>query len=447
MMTNTSTLVNKSETIILVDSKLSSGTVKSNIIVSKSLKKYFRCFDFFSRYDAEIIANNSILNIPVLSIVLPLAWITGADVYVNELDKTFAESMDLLQREYKKIYPRAPFKTKLVVDKLVKNKYAPGNTALLFSGGLDSTYSLFSNISLNPTLIMIFGVQEIPISSVTFQEILKTEYSTFAKREGLKINFIHTNALEILNTRRVDHLWWKFKGRHEGDFWGGLGYALGHVGQVAPLSIEKFNRLIIAASREETNERMIREHPHASSPSTDEKMKWANLQVKYDGCIRRHKKVHALKKVLNEHRIKFRVCWSHPELLLHLGAINCSTCEKCLRTIAPLLLAGIDPNECGFNVDDSTFNLMRTLFEQKKLSHSHITLCWKPLQRIIPDRIEGNLCSSRQFFEWFKTINLDLLARARPSDKSILSLLYHKFPYSISNLFRKFFYDSHVRSV
>ena len=89
---------------IFVDSKLSSGTINSDILVSKSLKKYFRNFHFFSRYDTKIDADNSILNIPVLSIVLPLVWITGADVYMDELDKTFAESAQALQQEYKKGY-------------------------------------------------------------------------------------------------------------------------------------------------------------------------------------------------------------------------------------------------------------------------------------------------------------------------------------------------------
>ena len=62
---------------IAVDSDLSSRTVRSHITVSRDLEKYFRQFDFWSNYDAEIIANRSILCIPVLSILLPFAWITG----------------------------------------------------------------------------------------------------------------------------------------------------------------------------------------------------------------------------------------------------------------------------------------------------------------------------------------------------------------------------------
>ena len=153
----------RKEKTISIDSTLSSGTVRSRVTVSKDLKKYFRHLTFFSSYDAQIIANNSILDIPVLSTILPLAWITGADVYVDELDGTFAESMDAVQREYKKIYSGAPFVTRLHADRLVANKITTKKTALLFSGGLDSTYSLFRNMNLKPMLIMIFGTFDIQI--------------------------------------------------------------------------------------------------------------------------------------------------------------------------------------------------------------------------------------------------------------------------------------------
>ena len=42
------------------------------------------------------------------------------------------------------MYPKAPFKTKLVVNKIIKNKPNSNGAALLFSGGLDSIYSLYT---------------------------------------------------------------------------------------------------------------------------------------------------------------------------------------------------------------------------------------------------------------------------------------------------------------
>jgi hypothetical protein len=198
-MINPVTFEKNGKKMIHVESKLLNKRVESHITVSKDLEKYFLCYDFFSNYDESIYANTSILNIPVLSLVLPLAWITGSDVYVEELDDTFAKSMNALQLEYKKIYPKAPFKTKLIVNNLVNNEFTSRETAIIFSGGLDSTYSLYSNRTLDPRLIMILGVYDIPSSNTRYHEKIKREYLNFAEKEGLKLNFIHTNAVDLMD--------------------------------------------------------------------------------------------------------------------------------------------------------------------------------------------------------------------------------------------------------
>jgi hypothetical protein len=402
------------------------------------LNKYVDDNNFFSKYDVKIVNNQSILDIPALSIILPFAWIMDADVHVKKLDKTFYESMVGLKQEYEKLYPRAPFNTKLIVEELVENDCIPDKTALLFSGGLDSTYSFYVNNKKKPRLVMIFGVADISTSNLSFQELLKQKYSDFASQENVKINFIRTNALKILDKKRIDHLWWKFKGLHQGDFWGGIGYALGHICQVAPLSINRFNHLLVAASRENSNLKSIRAQPHASSHITDEKIKWANLQVSYDGSINRPEKIKILKKCLHNKRIQLRVCWSRPEHFPSSDDINCSKCEKCLRTIVSLLIEGANPNEYGFSVNNSTLNRLKTAFEQKKIPLSHIKLCWKPLQRLAKNKIDENLCDSKNFFEWFRKSDLEALAAS--SHASILFTLYHKCPYTFSKSIREVFH-------
>jgi hypothetical protein len=423
---------------IVVNSELSSGSLRSLVTVSKDLRKYFSCYHFVSSYDTDIIAHESILNIPILSIVLPLAWISGADVYVNELDEVFTESVELLQNEYKKIYPKAPFETKLFVNKLVRNEYISPTTALLFSGGLDATYSLYKNIANKPQMVMIFGT-DIPISNVKYQELVNEEYSGLARREGLTINFIRTNALEILNTRRVDYLFWKYKERLEGDFWKGIGYAFGHIGQAAPLSIGNFSRLLIAAWADKTIARNMKEHPDSSSPNTDEKIAWANLVVKHDGCLHRFEKLKEMKEFLLRHKLKLRVCWDQPLFSDKSSEINCSKCEKCLRTITSLALVGIDPIICGFKVNEETLAHLEALFKKKKLTPSHLAIWWKPIQQIIPDHIEGNLFGLKKFFTWFKQIDLDSVSRSFCPPLSVRGL-YYIFPYSISIFVRKILY-------
>jgi hypothetical protein len=274
---------------------------------------------------------------------------------------------------------------------------------------------------------MLFGVADIPISNTEFQEKLKTEYSAVAKREGLEINFIQTNALELIDrANRVQHLWERFQRSHEGDFWNGIGFSLGHICQTAPLSISRFNHLIISSALNKTTW-SVRERPNASSPDTDEKIGWANLSVEHEGSCDRYEKVAYLKELLNGSRIKLRVCWSSPEHLHPYTFLNCGKCEKCLRTIAALCYSGVDPNKCGFNVNDSNFSLMRFMLEGKLLTKSSIETWWKPLQRALPKEVREDLHGSKNFFNWFRKVDLDLMTKQPNSLRPLLTML----PYPI----------------
>jgi hypothetical protein len=144
----------------------------------------------------------------------------------------------------------------------------------------------------------------------------------------------------------------------------------------------------------------------------------------------------SLRELLNTDRVKLRVCWSRPEYLYPYTSLNCGRCEKCLRTIAALAYAGVDPNRCGFNVDESTFGLMKYLFEEKLLTQNHINLWWKPLQQALTDEVEADFFGSKQFFEWFKAKNLDSMGK---SNQSLLHSLYFKFPYFRVKYFKKIY--------
>ncbi len=430
-----------SKRTIRIESTLSAGTLRSRITVSQELQKYFRSFDFFSVYDSEIFAGKSILPIPALSLILPFAWIVGADVFVDVLDRTFAESMIILQQEFKKMYPGAPFNTTLMADRLIEDRSAAKHTALLFSGGLDSTYMFFRHIARRPILIMLLGTVDTPLSNVAFGEALQQEYSQFAKREELPIRFVRTNVQDILDKRRVSHYFWKFQERLQGDYWLGIGYSLAHAGQVAPLSIGRFDELLVAGALDEGlahDERTRAKYPDASYPSTDEKIAWADVRVRHYADIARHQKALALKDFLGAHAFTLRPCTRAAELCSQarsspgVAPLNCNRCPKCLRTIVELVLAGINPRECGLSPDHSTFARARDLF-RGELTRQDIALWWKPLQDGATGGVEMEIPGSTQFFEWLKSARLDSFGRRR---ERVRSLLYHKMPYPIANFLR-----------
>jgi hypothetical protein len=107
-----------------------------------------------------------------------------------------------------------------------------------------------------------------------------------------------------------------------------------------------------------------------------------------------------------------------------------------LSNIAHLVSEGIDPNDFGFNVDGSTFKLMRFILEEKLLTNTQIKENWKSLQQRIPEKVCGNMYGSEHFFEWFRNADLDSMGRPY---RTPLFTLYFKLPYFISNRLKKLF--------
>ncbi len=421
---------------ITVNSALDDRMILSAIAVTPSLKKFFHSFSFYSVYDAPIFPDEGLINVPVISLLLPLAWITGADISLDCLDHKFKLAADELQKRFHQVYPRAPFRTNLFVNRLTEIHSKSTGSGLLFSGGLDSMYSLFRNLSAKPALVMILGT-DVVNSGPAHQAYVKNTYARFAEEKGLSFRAVKTNGLDLLNQERLNHLFAKYSGKHQSGYWTGIGYALGHMGQAAPLSTGRFDRLLFAASFAREYADPL-ENPDASSALTDEALAWANVHVEHDGLLDRHEKITRLRNEFLNHRIPLRVCWAKADPFLSGNQLNCSRCEKCLRTIVALLQAQIDPNTCGFQVDTSTMELLRFVFRKKIFPQKSVNVWWKPIQRAIPEQIAYDLYGSRAFFEWFKKIRLDSCARR---SLPTLFYLYRVFPYWISNLAKKIFYD------
>ena len=419
---------------ISVSSTLSGQRLTSTVTVPKGLRKYFNSFRLFAHYNAQLRADMSILNIPLVSTVLPLAWLTGTDVHVEKLDKKYVEAMNAIKHEFKQMYPRGKFTTKINVDNLVENNTQSQGTAMLFSGGVDSTYSLIRNMGLKPKLIMFFGVvgYQLDPSYKKHNQLVRKTYSDFAKREGLDINFVDTNTSSILNDSRIAHDFHRIL--RGNPLWDSLQLPLVLLGLPAPLSIGRFNRLLIADDASLTYD--FEKYPYASQIRINEKFAWADLRVIHDGYVHRYSKTGLIKEYLKKHKYRLRVCNDPP-----LDRLNCSTCEKCSRTIVPLVLEGVDPNNCGFKVNRSTFESMRSNLKKTKFEGWR-EVRWKEAQNLIPCETETDLCGSQDFFMWLRNLDIDSVRQKRNLHKDS----FNSLPYPLAMLFDAFYYSVHGRS-
>jgi len=107
--------------IYIEGSKLNGRRICNLLKVSEDLKRFIKTPEMFVEYDVDIYADKSILNIPITATILPLAWLTGSDLYVDTLDRTFKENMDKLQLVFKEIHPDIPFTTEIHAKKLIDN--------------------------------------------------------------------------------------------------------------------------------------------------------------------------------------------------------------------------------------------------------------------------------------------------------------------------------------
>ena len=434
-MKDTGSLIPGKRTI-LVEPELDGKTLTTSVKVSRDLRRYFRKDQFFIRYEQAINAEPGILSVPAVALLLPLAWLTGSRLQVRCLDRTFAAAAEALQIEYSRIYPRVAFRTELVVDELTDSAANPEGAAMLFSGGLDATYSFFANRQLKPRLIGVFGT-EFPLGNQRYLESVKSESASFAKRHEVPLSFIYTNIAFLFDQRAVIHKFAAGRGKVSGDLWKGMGYALGFLSMTAPLSAGRFDHLIIAAWADRETARNVRENPDSSSPRVDEKIAWSNLRVEHHGCLHRYEKAREMKDWLPGNPV--RVCWRF-ERAQELGdTVNCSRCEKCARTIVALAIGGVDPRLCGFRIDEESIRYIRHRLEKNKSSPAHLSKWWAPMQRQLPERIEGDMFGLRDFMEWFRSYDLGSGSHSPPVSRRVQKV-YHLVPYPVAVAIRSLVY-------
>jgi hypothetical protein len=406
---------------IVVESKrVNKNTVKSYLHVPDRIKKYVKTHELFVIYNEEIPDNESILNISLVSNVLPLAWISDCDIRVDSLDKRYRESMYALKEEMNKIFPIKQYKTDINAGRIVENKVEAEGTGLLFSGGVDSTYSLISNWSKKPHLLMVWGIDMHPYPEYAEHwNQLDSIYTEFAKRNDLEFNMIKTNISQILNYPRIDHDFHRvlhssrIRMKHQ--------YALFPISMAAPFSINRFNELLFAASNHP--EFKIYRTSSTSFPLTDEKIVWADLDTKHDGFIPRIDKLYSIKDFIKKQDIVLKVCF-RPEL-------NCCSCAECLRTIMYFAVQGIDPNRVGYKVNEDTFDYMRKFYESFSTSETAIKTYYEPIRRMIPEKIDQVFEGSRPFFEWF--FEKDLTSNYR--DYWSYRVIYNWLPFSLASIY------------
>ena len=379
---------------------------------SKNIQKYFMSNSLYVEYDKNIDeVPDSILQIPAVSGIVTLAWLTGADVYVKELDAAYLDSLQRIRTAMKGMYPEFPF-SEIYADEIILNEFNNDGYGLLFSGGLDSVTSYIRHRDKKPSLIHCL-VRENQFKA-NIEHLIN-----FSTQENVTINVIKTNIYDILHALLISS-------QFGIDWWPDVAHAIVLTGLRAPLT-QKSNigTLLIASSH--TREF---KYPWGTDPSIANNIRWADVHVVHDGYeLSRQQKIrHVLKnyiagpdgdKVLKVLTVEF-ACESSAACGKCAKCVSSDGCIKCLRNIVGLSLENIDPNLCGFNVDMETFDFIKQGFIEGDFIKSGILIRTKAsilgkadelffledIQRHIPEIIDHDLYNSKEFFQWFKNFDI-----------------------------------------
>jgi hypothetical protein len=194
-----------------------------------------------------------------------------------------------------------------------RNLTAGTKTALLFSGGVDSFYTLLRCPEQIDDLVTVFGF-DTHVDDMLRQEAIEKSIREVTALLGKRPIFIRTNIRDHALYRGIS---WEIA--HGG--------AMAAIGHLLPLEI---GRLIISSSRPYDFT-----EPWGSHWRIDPLWSSGGLTIAQFGCEwKRYEKLRriAAEPILRRH---LRVCWEN-----RTPTGNCSRCDKCLRTRLALAQSG-----------------------------------------------------------------------------------------------------------
>lgn len=312
------------------------------------IEKFFSRKTLFVNYDVDVtLVPKGILAIPLLSNILPISWFAGFDIKINELDSLFYQQVLKLKKQFSEFHPLIkPENSSLVISEIIEySNFKKGNSAMLFSGGLDAYTTLLRHYEETPDLITIKGVDIDINDHKQWEEVLSYVEQTEAIKKNSKF-FIESNVREFI-TFEVDKLLPNL------GWWGKVQHGLALTCLTAPLAyINGYNCVYIASSRSVNMPFTV----WGSMPEIDDLVQFSSTKIKNDGyAFSRLDKVELLMELSEKYELypQLRACY-HDEK----DGLNCNICEKCLRTIFAILIKGKNPNLYGFKVEKNFYNLV-----------------------------------------------------------------------------------------
>jgi len=398
----------------------SDNEISIKIDIPLKTKKYFKNDELVIKYDFDVSSvPASILTIPAVTLVCPVAWATGVDVTVDEIDQDYYRSMFNVREGFERLYPGL-FDTESEINTTpVENTNGSGtDTAMLFSGGVDSTTSYYRHRDESPTLINI--VQERDDEKKIKNQ---TKYiNRFSEQMGVYSTRIYTNAHSVLD---VPILSLDFIEELSRDWWNAIHYGIYYMAVCAPYTYYYGVSDLHQGSSYTSN----RDLPEAQ-PFIVESLSWTGTTNSItEDEFKRHEKISVIADfVRSEDSITISSCYNRS------ARENCMNCEKCFRTALGAAAVGVHPDDIGFPVTDDTVESIKRYLEGNDFTGFHAHM-WREIQ----DRTNRDefAIDGESLVDTFLSTQIEPDVAGREVKMSTKEILYKYIPYPVNYIIAK----------
>lgn len=419
--------------VVIETVEADANTLRSAISFTPDLRRFFSGEDLFVEYSVDVSdVPERVLTIPVLAQVCPVAWLQGADVYVRTVDAAFYDSLRTVRDALLEMYPELLEGGDVYYEHLVEGDESGASdaTGLLFTGGVDSTFSFARLRDRNPRLVNVNGWALRNDQREKWRE-MKRYLGAFGERHGVEDLYVNSNMLSFLRNVMLIAYSDPYV---EGAWYSSVGHGLGLPGLCAPLAYATgITDLYMAATHWRGAS-----FPWGSRPSIVDNVAWGATDTHHDGYeYTRQERVEEIARFVDAEDPDLTLLTCSNEV-----TENCGRCEKCCRTAVAMLGAGLDPNRHGLALSPETFDYIRTELENGnwKLSENE-KLFWEDLRDTVASDVECPIEGSEDFFEWLRTADFDAFAQRhrKPIANRYVYPVYRTIPYPLFNAL-----DSHL---
>ena len=383
--------------VILKLIKIIQITVNCNYIkyafsVSKELKRFFSDRPFIIEYPTSIEkVPESVLVIPFVCNVLPIIWMTDACLEIDEIDKSFYDSIAEFKKGYIQMYPDVKFKGEIKARRIINNTYKDEKkSAMFYSGGLDSASTLISHLEEKPILLSIWG-SDIKYDNKDGWELVHLAIKEAADKFGLEEYVFHSSFREFDKEDILDK---EFSSILGDGWWHGIKHSLALLGHVAPFAyLNHVTKMYIAST-------LCKEYGFAtcaSVPEVDNNIRFCSCAVYHDGySFSRQQKANNLISSYKGDVFNLHVCWSQQT------GNNCCNCEKCYRTMSNIWAAGAEFSRFGFKCTEDQLNKMKSCISKLNPEAKMQMYWWQDIQKQAKKNIK--ILRKKPSFKYFKWI-------------------------------------------